>query len=106
MRHYPMRVLVFGMVFGVFVTGCTKSAPPTKPAAQTAPTAAAKPAEEKQSGKLAVGDPAPSFEGLVGIDDKSHSLNEYTGAKAVVVVFTCNHCPVAQAYEERLVALN
>lgn len=102
-----MRILVIGMILGVFVTGCTKSTPVvTKPAAQTAPTETAKAATEKPAGKFAVGDPAPEFEGLVGIDDKSHSLNEYAGAKAVVVVFTCNHCPVAQAYEDRLVALD
>jgi peroxiredoxin len=102
-----MRVLVFGMVLGVCVTGCTKSTPvPIKPAAQTTPAVPAKPAKEKQSGEFAVGDPAPAFEELVGIDDKSHSLNDYSRAKAVVVVFTSNHCPVAQAYEDRLVALD
>jgi peroxiredoxin len=95
------------MVLGVFVTGCTKSTPsPTKPGAQTAPTEAAKPAKEKRAGEFAVGEPAPTFEGLVGIDDKSHSLNEYAEAKAVAVVFTCNTCPVAAAYEDRLVALD
>jgi peroxiredoxin len=102
-----MRVLAFGIILGVFVMGCTKSAPaPTKSAAQTTPAAPAKSAQEKPGGELAVGDPAPAFEGLVGIDDKSHSLKDYSSAKAVVVVFTCNHCPVAEAYEERLVALD
>src|SRR4029078_8894837 len=78
----------------------------TKSGAQAAPAAPAKPAKEKQTGELAVGDPAPAFEGLVGTDDKSHSLNEFAGAKAVVVVFTTNDCPVAQAYEDRLVAFD
>ena len=40
---------------------------------------------------------------LAGVDDKQHSLGEHADAKAVVVVFTCNHCPVAVAYEDRLV---
>jgi peroxiredoxin len=62
--------------------------------------------KEKRTGEFRVGDPAPAFEGLVGIDDKSHSLTEYAGAKAIVIVFTCNHCPVATAYEDRLVALD
>ena len=31
------------------------------------------------------------------------SLDSFPGAKAVVVVFTCNHCPYAVAYEERLI---
>ena len=55
--------------------------------------------------KLNIGDPAPQWTGIVGTDDKPHSLADYKEAKAVVVVFTCNHCPVATAYQERLVAL-
>jgi peroxiredoxin len=54
---------------------------------------------------LSIGEKAPSFSAVPGIDDKKHSLREYKDAKAVVVIFTCNHCPVAVAYEDRLVAL-
>ena len=52
-----------------------------------------------------VGDKAPAWSGIVGIDDKQHGLADYDKAKAIVLVFTCNHCPVAVAYEDRLVAL-
>ena len=55
--------------------------------------------------KLNIGDPAPPWTGIVGTDDKPHGLADSKDAKAVVVVFTCNHCPVATAYQERLVAL-
>ncbi len=54
---------------------------------------------------LTIGRPAPDFTDIVGIDDKPHGLADYADARLVVVVFTCNHCPVAVAYEERLVAL-
>lgn len=54
---------------------------------------------------LNIGDAAPAFEKVIGTDDKPHSLSDYKDAKAVVVVFTCNHCPVAQAYEDRLMAI-
>jgi peroxiredoxin len=54
---------------------------------------------------LSIGEKAPDFSAVPGIDDKKHGLREYKDAKAVVVVFTCNHCPVAVAYEDRLVAL-
>jgi peroxiredoxin len=54
---------------------------------------------------LSIGDTAPAFEKLIGTDDKPHSLADFKQAKAVVVVYTCNHCPVAQAYEDRLMAL-
>jgi peroxiredoxin len=54
---------------------------------------------------LDVGDAAPDWTGIIGTDDQEHSLAELKKAKLVVLVFTCNHCPVAKAYEERLVAL-
>ena len=54
---------------------------------------------------IGIGEKAPNFADVPGIDDKKHSLREYKDAKAIVVVFTCNHCPVAVAYEDRLVAL-
>jgi peroxiredoxin len=54
---------------------------------------------------LGVGDAAPDFKDLVGTDDKPHSLAEWKDAKLVVVVFTCNHCPIAGAYEERILSL-
>jgi peroxiredoxin len=58
-----------------------------------------------KSTKLKIGDAAPDWNGLVGTDDARHGLSDYKSAPIVVVVFTCNHCPVAKAYEERLVAL-
>src|SRR5688500_2243470 len=54
---------------------------------------------------LDIGDKAPAFAELTGTDDKKHGLADFKKAKAIVLVFTCNHCPVAVAYEERLVAL-
>ncbi len=54
--------------------------------------------------KLNVGDAAPVWKDLVGVDDKPHSLSDYEKAKVVVVAFTCNHCPVAEAYEDRFIA--
>ena len=54
---------------------------------------------------LKVGDQAPKFTGIVGTDDKKHNLSDYKDSKLLVLVFTCNHCPVARAYEKRLVAL-
>jgi len=50
---------------------------------------------------LEIGASAPDFT-LPGIDGREHSLKEYADAKLLVIVFTCNHCPTAQAYEERI----
>ncbi|QEH33849.1 thiol-disulfide oxidoreductase [Aquisphaera giovannonii] len=54
---------------------------------------------------LDIGAEAPDFR-LPGVDGKEHSLKDYAGAKVLVVVFTCNHCPTAQAYEARLAAFH
>ena len=49
---------------------------------------------------LAIGAKAPDFS-LPGVDGKTYSLADFAPAKVLVVVFTCNHCPTAQAYEAR-----
>jgi peroxiredoxin len=51
---------------------------------------------------LDIGSKAPEWKDLEGVDGKKHGLTELKKAKAVVVVFTCNHCPVAKSYEKRL----
>ena len=50
---------------------------------------------------LALGSHAPNFE-LPGVDGKTHTLADYDASAVLVVVFTCNHCPIAQMYEQRI----
>lgn len=50
---------------------------------------------------LAIGAKAPDFK-LPGVDGKTYSLKNFADAKILVVIFTCNHCPTAQAYEDRI----
>ena len=50
---------------------------------------------------LSIGVKAPDF-CLPGIDDKTHCLKDYDSSKVLVIVFTCDHCPTAQLYENRL----
>ncbi len=52
-----------------------------------------------------IGDVATDFK-LKNVDDKFVSLSDYKNAKGFIVVFTCNHCPYAKAYEDRIIALN
>jgi peroxiredoxin len=54
--------------------------------------------------KLSIGDSAPVFTGLEGVDGKTHSLADLKDKDVVVVCITCNHCPVAVAYEDRIIA--
>jgi peroxiredoxin len=55
---------------------------------------------------LSIGDSAPAWENLVGVDDREHSLSDLDEQSIVVVVFTCNSCPYAVDVEDRLVALH
>jgi peroxiredoxin len=50
---------------------------------------------------LALGAHAPDFS-LPGVDGKIHKLSDYAASKILVVVFTCDHCPIAQMYERRI----
>ena len=54
---------------------------------------------------LEIGAPTPIWKDLRGTDGKEHSLSDFKEAAAIVVVFTCNDCPYAQGYEERLAKL-
>ena len=53
---------------------------------------------------LALGSQAPDF-ALPGVDGKTHKLSDYASSPVLVVVFMCNHCPIAQMYEQRVQAL-
>jgi thiol-disulfide isomerase/thioredoxin len=53
---------------------------------------------------LTIGAAAPDFH-LKGVDGKTYNLASFKSARVLVVVFTCNHCPTAQAYEDRLIKL-
>ena len=53
---------------------------------------------------IALSQTAPSFS-LPGVDGRSHSLEDYGGASALVLVQSCNHCPYVQAWEGRLIAI-
>jgi peroxiredoxin len=50
---------------------------------------------------LPIGAQAPDFK-LPAVDGKKYSLKNFKKADVLVIVFTCNHCPTAQYYEERL----
>src|SRR5581483_3751131 len=69
----------------------------------TAAFAAAVLAASALAAPLKIGSPAPAFAGLETTDGKSVSLNDFKDKDVLVVCITCNHCPVAQAYENRIV---
>jgi len=72
--------------------------------------AATAPATTPATGGIKIGDKAPDFK-LKGVDGKTYSLAEIKDAngkapKGYIVTFTCNTCPFAVLYEDRIIALN
>lgn len=61
------------------------------------------PIQGQPAKKIAMGEVCPAFTDVLGADGKKHSLSEFKKDVAVLVV-TCNTCPVAVAYEGRIVA--
>ena len=55
----------------------------------------------EQHPTLAIGASAPAFS-LPGVDGKTYTLQSFSKAKILAIVFTCDHCPTAQAYEDRI----
>lgn len=53
---------------------------------------------------LEIGTKAPDFN-LLGVDGKMYNLKSFEKASVVVVIFSCNHCPTAQAYEDRIISI-
>nr|WP_240339598.1 thioredoxin family protein [Flavobacterium arcticum] len=62
------------------------------------------PSEEALTG-YKIGDVATDFS-LKNIDGNNVALKDMTDAKGYIVIFTCNHCPYAVAYEDRIIALD
>jgi len=54
--------------------------------------------------ELAIGAKGPGFD-LKGTDGKMYALDTIKGGKGTAVIFTCNECPYAKGYEDRLIAL-
>jgi len=61
--------------------------------------------EPQQASGYEMGDVATDFK-LKNVDNKMVSLSDFKDAKGFILIFTCNHCPYAVAYEDRIVALD
>jgi peroxiredoxin len=57
------------------------------------------------AGGINIGDKAPGFH-LKNVDGKMVGLNDYNNSKGIILVFTCNHCPYAVAYQDRLIEID
>ena len=59
----------------------------------------------KEVKTLEIDAPAPELD-LPGVDGKMYHLKDFADANVLAVIFTCNHCPTAQAYEPRIIELD
>ena len=53
---------------------------------------------------LSIGSKIPAFK-LKAVDGEIYSLDSFRDSKGLVIIFSCNHCPYVQAYEERIISL-
>ncbi len=101
---FTQQVFVAASLIAVITTSCAPSASTSHAKEFTAqPLRIEEPAGGVAT--LAIGQPAPDFR-LPGTDGDFHTLAEYKDAKALLLIFTCNHCPTAQAYEDRMIDLH
>ncbi|MDA8744428.1 redoxin domain-containing protein [Rubripirellula amarantea] len=63
------------------------------------------PSAKSETTGITIGDSMPVFK-LPGVDGKSYASSDFDDSKMMLVIFTCNHCPTAQAYEARIKKLH
>lgn len=103
---HAKRFLLVYLVFGILFFQCGKTTEPEIQGEDISTTFVANPqaVAEKPIAKLAIGDQAPPFN-LPDVNGVYHKLEDFADKEVLVVNFTCNHCPTAQAYEDRYIAL-
>ncbi|MEQ9442722.1 MAG: redoxin domain-containing protein [Cyclobacteriaceae bacterium] len=104
----PIRIFLFFLLLTIAACqsksgqdGETTESATDMPVAATAFEASPQPIEEIEVSTLEIGSKAPDFR-LPGVDGEYHELSEYDDAEVLTIIFTCNHCPTAQAYEQRI----
>ena len=55
--------------------------------------------------ELHFNDPMPEWKNLKGVDGKMCRASDFRDKNIIVIVFSCNHCPYVQAYEDRIIAV-
>jgi peroxiredoxin len=106
-----MKKTLFYYALPLLLIGCNPSPGQEQETKQSAVARAPKAADtpvqlvsEKDVKTLSIGSKAPDFK-LRGVDGKEYTLKDFDGKKALAIIFTCNHCPTAQAYEDRMIQL-
>ncbi|MDO4729131.1 MAG: thioredoxin family protein [Bacteroidota bacterium] len=91
--------LSIGILLSFFALSCKKDQTQKTIVTEITPT------QPTTNSGYQIGDLATDFK-LTNVDDKQVSLADFVDAKGYIVIFTCNHCPYAIAYEDRILALD
>jgi peroxiredoxin len=116
MKRQPVRIRYFaiaktlsGLILGsliLFTFGTCKKknayVPGTNDTVSQTYTPSPKKMPHQEVTTLATGEAAPPFR-LPDVTGKFYTLDDFRNARVLVVIFTCNHCPTAQAYEDRII---
>jgi len=101
---YTLAILLF-TIYGCGTKEKSSESNSTDALEQSSPTSESQIVPPKEDIKtLEILAKAPDFS-LPGIDGKTYSLKDFDGADVLVIIFTCNHCPTAQAYEDRIISI-
>ncbi len=95
-----MKKVLFSLLMVSMLFACG-DAPATQTAAKADDAPKAKMVKNESADGLEIGDKAPAFT-LKNHDGSMVSLSDYADGKGVILTFTCNHCPYAVMYEDRL----
>src|SRR5690606_35165002 len=103
MKHVRLSYL-FALGLAILVASCqTRSTNEAESVAEeTGFTPNPQHVPEQEVHPLQPGNEAPDFN-LPDVSGRFYSLADFADASALVIIFTCNHCPTAQAYEERMI---
>ena len=82
----------------------TEATPEEVPVVEAFFTANPQDIPEQEVTTLEIGQTAPDFN-LPATDGRFYKLSDFDESQVLVVIFTCNHCPTAQAYEERILKI-
>lgn len=97
-----VKLLLLPLIIGIVIISCKQEPKEVENELQVEETTTEVVTE---TSGYKIGDIATDFS-LKNIDDQTVSLADYTDAKGFIVIFTCNHCPYAVAYEDRIIALD
>ena len=93
-----------GVVALCLVPAVGQSQPPSSQVGAAASAASGAPVDKTRP-PIQLGDALPEFE-LPGTDGRQYTPQDFEQSPVLVLIFTCNHCPTAQAYEQRIIELH